>query len=189
MHEFQCSIIQFFTPAGFIEKGCPPMLSTTQKVHTSNPTHENFSIYLVSPHAEDLSALRHILHHSDWKIARMSDCREAAKHLTENASSIVICERDLPDGTWKDILQHISHLQNPPLELVMCRHADDSLWAEVLSMGGYDVLLKPFDNREVTRIVGMAWRQWSDSLTGRKANAATASHSSHRQYPVAASAS
>jgi Response regulator containing CheY-like receiver, AAA-type ATPase, and DNA-binding domains len=165
------------------------MLSTTQKIHTSISTPENFSIHLVSPHADDLEALRHILHHSDWKIARMDGCREAAKHLTENASSIVICERDLPDGNWKDILHQISQLPNPPMLLVMCRHADENLWADVLSMGGYDVLLKPFDNREVTRIVGMAWRHWSSTLTGKKASSAIASNASHSSYSMALSAS
>jgi hypothetical protein len=34
------------------------------------------------------------------------------------------------------------------------------LWAEVLNLGGYDVLLKPFDRAEVVRVAGMAWRCW-----------------------------
>jgi len=29
-----------------------------------------------------------------------------------------------------------------------------------LNLGGYDVLLKPFDRAEVTRVVGMAWRHF-----------------------------
>jgi DNA-binding response OmpR family regulator len=52
------------------------------------------------------------------------------------------------------------HLRRAPLLLVTSRHADENLWAEVLNLGGYDVLLKPFDGAEVTRVVAMARRQW-----------------------------
>jgi hypothetical protein len=44
--------------------------------------------------------------------------------------------------------------------VVASRHADENLWGEVLNLGGYDVLIKPFDCSEVTRVVGMAWRHW-----------------------------
>jgi len=66
----------------------------------------------------------------------------------------------LPDGTWKDILRTAETQSQAPLVLVVSRHADDRLWAEVLNLGGYDLLLKPFDRSEVTRVVGMAWRCW-----------------------------
>ncbi|HUS07984.1 MAG TPA: response regulator [Bryobacteraceae bacterium] len=159
------------------------MLSTTKKVHTSLVNLENFSILLVSPYPEDLTAVRRILHHSDWQIARSDGAKQAAKHLTQNACSILICERDLPDGSWKDVLQQTASLQHPPMILVMSRHADEGLWAEVLNLGGYDVLLKPFDNHELTRVVGMAWRHWSGSFLGKKANSASASVSG--TYPRA----
>ena len=41
--------------------------------------------------------------------------------------------------------------------IVTSRLADDRLWAEVLNLGGYDVLAKPFDASEVARVVGTAW--------------------------------
>jgi DNA-binding response OmpR family regulator len=34
--------------------------------------------------------------------------------------------------------------------------ADEALWAEVLNLGGYDVLTKPFDPKEVHHAVSMA---------------------------------
>jgi len=40
--------------------------------------------------------------------------------------------------------------------------ADDALWAEVLNLGGYNVLAKPFDSREVFRVVGNAWLHWKN---------------------------
>jgi DNA-binding response OmpR family regulator len=45
---------------------------------------------------------------------------------------------------------------------VTSRVADDSLWAEVLNLGAYDLLMKPFDLTEVFRVVSLAWRHWKN---------------------------
>jgi hypothetical protein len=36
------------------------------------------------------------------------------------------------------------------------------MWAEVLNLGGYDVLPEPFDGSEVIRILSLAWLHWRD---------------------------
>jgi hypothetical protein len=41
--------------------------------------------------------------------------------------------------------------------IVTSRLADERLWAEVLNLGGYHLLAKPFDASEVVRVVGTAW--------------------------------
>ena len=120
----------------------------------------NISILLVSPYQEDYASLRRILHNDGWRIRRCDCGNEAVAHLDSTAPSIVLCESNLPDGTWKDVLARMQALKNPPLLLVISRHADENLWGEVLNLGGYDVLLKPFERSEVTRVLGMAWRQW-----------------------------
>jgi DNA-binding response OmpR family regulator len=134
------------------------MLSGTQKFPVPLHNSEKISILLVSPSQEDQSSLRHILHNDGWQINRCKTVKEASAQLKKDVPSIVICERDLPDGTWKDVFGFVGTLINPPLVLVVSRHADENLWGEVLNLGGYDVLLKPFDRAEVTRVVGMAWR-------------------------------
>jgi DNA-binding response OmpR family regulator len=131
-----------------------------QNLQATLPSPEKISILLVSPYQEDHSSLRRILHHDGWQISRCMTRTEAENELGASGPSIVICERDLPDGTWKDVLGFADKLPNPPMVLVVSRHADESLWGEVLNLGGYDVLMKPFDRSEVTRVVGMAWRHW-----------------------------
>jgi len=124
---------------------------------------ENISILLVSPHVEDLTVLSNILHNRQWVITRCDQFRDASEHIASGGYSIVVTERTLPDGSWKDILKASQSQSRPPLVLVACHNADDSLWAEVLNLGGYDVLLKPFDRGEVTRVLGMAWRRFGNA--------------------------
>jgi hypothetical protein len=38
--------------------------------------------------------------------------------------------------------------------------ADERLWAEVLNLGGYDVLSTPFAAGEVLRACFLAWQSW-----------------------------
>jgi response regulator RpfG family c-di-GMP phosphodiesterase len=145
------------------------MLPTLQNVQTPSARPENISILLVSPHNEDDTVLRHLLRDSGCEINRCRSKREAAALVGTRVPSLIICERDLPDGTWKDVLGQADALPNRPLVLVVSRHADESLWGEVLNLGGYDVLLKPFDRVEVTRVVEMAWRQWFQPADLRRA--------------------
>ena len=76
--------------------------------------------------------------------------REACGHLSNAGNPVVICEKSLPDGEWKDLLGKTPRL------IVTSHAADEALWAEVLNLGGYDVLAQPFDEQEVRRVVAMA---------------------------------
>jgi DNA-binding NtrC family response regulator len=97
-----------------------------------------------------------------WEMRRAESCLDALVILHRDPPRVLICEQHLPDGTWRDILAMASAVECPPPVIVTSRLADDYLWAEVLNLGGYDVLAKPFDRQEVRRTVTLAWQQWSN---------------------------
>ena len=87
-----------------------------------------------------------------WRFRSAHSCRAALASLSEGGSSVcaVICEEKLPDGTWRDLLSRIEQMPSSrPLLVVASRLADADLWGHVLSLGGYDVLAKPFREPEV----------------------------------------
>jgi DNA-binding NtrC family response regulator len=96
----------------------------------------------------------------------VSACREDQVFLKQilcnDRMPVVICESCLPDGNWKDILSQVAVLPDAPRLIVTSREPDESLWAEVLNMGGYDVLATPFEKDEVIRAVSWAWQSWED---------------------------
>jgi DNA-binding response OmpR family regulator len=118
------------------------------------------SVLAVSSAEEDRVLLEHVFSHSNWKFDHVRTCGEARKLLSANEVGVVICGTELPDGSWRDLLREISHYPVPPRLIVVSSLADDRLWGEVLDLGGYDVLGKPFDQAEVIRVVSLAWRQW-----------------------------
>jgi DNA-binding response OmpR family regulator len=125
------------------------------------------NVLVVSPSLN--RALSGILEGTSCKLTVLHspDCEQALAHLTQSMISVVICEALLPDGSWKDLLEHIRHGRASPVLVVTSQLADESLWAEVLNLGGYDVLAQPFDREEVTRVVRSAARASSDSCSRR----------------------
>ncbi len=133
------------------------------------------TVLAVSPLDEDSRSLEHVFSHSKWEMLRVRTCHEALALLRETEIPVVVCERTLPDGDWKKILAEASTRPTPSRVIVTSQLADDLLWTEVLDMGGYDVLGKPFDSREVVRVISLAWRQWKHEAerSRKKANASS----------------
>ena len=73
---------------------------------------------------------------------------------------MVICENNLPNGDWKSLMADMDQLPIRSVLIVASRLADDRLWAEVLNLGAFDLLLaEPFDPEEVLRVTESAWRE------------------------------
>lgn len=121
---------------------------------------EEAAVLVVSPIEEDRTSLRSILESSDWKVHEAKRVVEAMDILSERQVPLILCERELMVGDWKALLDAVQLLPRPPYVIVASRHADDRLWAEVLNLGGYDVLAIPFDAAEVARVVHFARLAW-----------------------------
>lgn len=117
-------------------------------------------VLAVTPSEEDQTRLQGIL--CEWEIRRARTCEQARTVLNDESIILIVCERELPDGNWKDLLDYLSPRHAAPLLIVFSQLADDALWAEVLNLGGHDVLPKPLDDREVLWSVRMAWEHWSE---------------------------
>ena len=110
----------------------------------------------VLPTREDRTALERIIGPCMWELQWTCTCREAIDAFRRTSPPIVICDRDLPDGDWRQLWDILARDPSPPMFIVTSRLADDALWAEVLNVGGYDLLLKPFRAEEVIRMVHVA---------------------------------
>jgi FixJ family two-component response regulator len=82
--------------------------------------------------------------------------------LRSNATPVILCDSKLVDGTWRDLMRRTEDMHPPPQTIVLTHSADVCLWAEVLSQGGFDLLVTPLRPREVYDVIPMAWRHWND---------------------------
>jgi DNA-binding response OmpR family regulator len=111
---------------------------------------------LISPVEADHNTLQRFFEQHGWKLHAAKSFESALPLLREHAVSVVITERDLAGANWKDVLNAMHGLHEPPLLIVISRLADDSLWAEALNLGVYDVLAKPLVPEEVIRVLTSA---------------------------------
>jgi DNA-binding response OmpR family regulator len=113
-------------------------------------------LLVISPFEEDHASIRNAIPASDCPVCVAPTAHEGLALLRRQSARVVITERDLPDGNWRQVLDALQSLAQAPLLIVTSRHADERLWAEVLNLGGYDVLSKPFDQQELARVLYLA---------------------------------
>lgn len=106
---------------------------------------------------EDSAFLGSIFAQCSWDLDSVSSVRDSTQYLQHHLPGLLICDERLEDGDWKAVLDLLSKVDGPPQMIVTSRLADECLWAEVLNLGGFDVLAKPFDASEVVRVVCAAW--------------------------------
>jgi DNA-binding NtrC family response regulator len=141
-------------------------MASPEPTIAKNGTH---TALLISSETQDHDMLSCLFQRHGWSL-QSADCFDSASAILQQAPiSVVVTERDLPIGNWKDVLEASHGLRNVPLVIVISRFADDYLWAEALNLGAYDVLLKPLEESEVFRVLTSAWIRVSpDSPKARR---------------------
>lgn len=143
------------------------MSAAVNKRSTQAPTMEKTTLLAVCSNEDDLRSLSDSLETDRWTVRHVQTCGEAVQELRKENPAVVACENELADGSWRDLFVFASHLKDPPPVIVVSRHADENLWAEVLNLGGYDVLSTPFEKAEVTRVFEMARRHGRRTFAAR----------------------
>ena len=122
----------------------------------------------------DQLALERAFREWGWNLHIARNRNEARAFLDQTPVDVVLSDRDLPEGGWRELLSDLQARVDPPELVVKARLADDSLWAEVLNMGGYDVLAEPLDNEEVRRVMSAAARHFVNERQRRAPAVSTA---------------
>lgn len=118
------------------------------------------SALLVGEYETDRFLIHNVFTRFGWRLFEARDRQRAMKCLESNPVQVVIAESDVPNWNWKRVLSDLRKLAKPPQLIVTSRTADESLWAEVLNIGGYDVMAQPFAEDEVERVIASAHRHF-----------------------------
>ena len=114
-------------------------------------------IVFVSKSDADCRTLRAVAGLLSQSVVSCADVQQARRAIRSHAPNIVVCEAQVGEsGNWRELLEEAQAAQS--LLLVVSRHADERLWAEVLNLGGFDVLALPFERDELRRALSSALR-------------------------------
>jgi DNA-binding response OmpR family regulator len=137
------------------------------QLHGAIPQPDQSCLVLaVNLNNEDAVSLAQLSGGSNWMLRKTRTCREAVALCRKNQAAVVLCVPEMPDGDWRSLLGRLRELPQPPAVIVASRLAEEHLWAEVLNLGGYDVLHLPFDRSELLRVLFFAWRTFSRQSEG-----------------------
>ena len=163
-HPNPCHKTRVFTSGELHQRvhnsGMAEVLISEQEIAAAPANPHAPTVVVVGLSPEDRLSLRRILAEKDWNLREAHGCHEALVILSNQVVPVVLSEHDLPVGNWRDLLASLQSLAPSPGLVVSSRIADTSLWAEVLNLGGDDLLTAPFSRDEVLRVLDLALQRW-----------------------------
>jgi len=151
------------SPAKLLKK--PVMNEQRLGIDTTN-------VLAVGQSPRDRVALAACFRGARWQLLHADDVHAGIELLSGHTIHAVISDVNLPDGQWLDLRDRIeAGLSHLPI-IIATERLDASLWAEVLSHGGYDVLVKPFQPEEVLYVVQTACCHPAGMRNGTQSRAA-----------------
>ncbi len=112
-------------------------------------------IVFVSESEEADRTFRQMAGRSARAIVSVRDIDSAREQIRKTHPQLVVCDTVVQGGqTWRDLLEKREAAEYELL--VVSRHANETLWAEVLHLGGFDVLVLPFEREELEWVLASA---------------------------------
>jgi DNA-binding NtrC family response regulator len=115
------------------------------------------AVLFISPYLQDAQVLGLMLAEASLVLIHATCLREAVTRLESDRFPAVLTEAKLDDGTWQDVLP-LARSQGAEL-IVTDASADARFWAEAINLGAYDLLVQPFQETEVRRVLSSASSQ------------------------------
>ena len=121
------------------------------------------AVVIVSACADRSLALETALNHDGAGplILKAADRRSALRLLATHEVAVLMSDIRVRDGGWKDFLSDTARMSRPPRLVVTAASANALPWAEVLNLGGYDVLVEPLNADEIRKVAASAMRAFA----------------------------
>jgi len=112
------------------------------------------AVLFISPYLQDARVIGLMLAEASLVLIHATCLKDAINRLEVDRFPAVLTEARLEDGTWRDLLPLI---RSQGAELVVTdASADARFWAEAINLGAYDLLVQPFQENEVRRVLSSA---------------------------------
>jgi DNA-binding NtrC family response regulator len=129
---------------------------------------EPIPILVVSSELENCDALGDTINEEGWKTICASTVGECKGLFASQNIGVVFCERDLTDGTYRDVLA-ITRSRRPRARLVvMSRCPNWDQFLEALHEGAFDLITSPCRTADIAHVLNQA--QHEDQMTRRHAS-------------------
>jgi DNA-binding response OmpR family regulator len=127
------------------------------------PTDNSLTVLVMTMNESDRASLAFALESAPCKLRFAKDGFEVRSLMASKNIPVVIMDGDSPTPSWRELIEQSlsSGSVGQPRFIIISRQADDRMWAEVLNLGGHDLLRKPLDLGEVAWTVQTALAEQS----------------------------
>ncbi|MFN8006797.1 MAG: hypothetical protein U0V70_07210 [Terriglobia bacterium] len=106
-----------------------------------------------------------LLEESGFDVYSVSSCEQARQFLgSEPEVQVVFTDEEAPGGGWGRVLKDVAQICMAAEIIVCTRFGDERLWCNVLERGAYDLLVAPYQMKDVQWVVEGALKGRRDSL-------------------------
>lgn len=123
-----------------------------------NPESDRTAVLVISSSAAQRQCIEKAARVSSWKISVAGGWRDACFVLSRCGVDVIFCDDRLADGTWKDVLSTIAPMPQAPRLVVLSDGVSAGMCAEVMNLGGFDVLNRPLREDDIGRAVAAGCR-------------------------------
>jgi hypothetical protein len=118
-------------------------------------------VLVASQRKEDHDRVRQSLQTGRWLIAEARDWGAAVSLCRSIVFPIVVCDRDFLTPAGHSVRILASGWRTASV-ILLSDCWDRALWEGLLEEGGFDVLIRPLHEDDVSAVLSTAYRQWAD---------------------------
>jgi DNA-binding NtrC family response regulator len=116
-------------------------------------------VLVVSSESENCNALGNTINQEGWSTICASTVGECEGVLAEQNIDLVFCERDLTDGTYRDVLVIARSRRRSARLVVVSRLANWDEYLEALREGAFDLIASPYKSADIAHVLNQAYRE------------------------------
>jgi DNA-binding NtrC family response regulator len=111
--------------------------------------------------------------HQTWEVHFAESCEQVSALASRLVAPIILLDRDWPGMEWRTAVQGFAALTHHACVVLVSGVDDAYLWEELVRSGGYDILPKPIEADDVSRVMKLALPYWAIHAPGRSPLAAS----------------
>jgi len=126
---------------------------------------------LVHERPEPCQTLKILLRRLGVDTFSVGNCGEAAHLLEQTHPHLVFTDKELPDGTWSDVVRLAQNAPTTICAILVAPAEGPELRQTALNYGAFDILFPPFDAEAVSQLLSEAMLQVRARREGRSRTA------------------
>jgi DNA-binding NtrC family response regulator len=123
---------------------------------------------LVVSNSENREVVTSAMNHWSIEAVPCSGVREARSLLPSARPSLIFCEEELPDGSYRELLQDVSKAAKTRVVVISPDAEQDTHYNEALALGAFDMIASPCRRSDVQWIAIRAMQDELRRAGGRR---------------------